>query len=234
MRIQKKKEAPSRADSKVVSKALQFTNSYQDKDYGGDEWKVRQYKRLQVLPRQMPYFIDELGRVFARDRMEVVKNEAKWVAASAKSLRDYRDQLAGLLWEIVQYPQEPPDEAVQGVERPTHVNVLNKNILRLQFPVEGWWRSIVVGLGTDVTTQAFIPPTIGSFVAYASILLANEPWCLRLARCTICDKYFLNELGRRGPKRKVCSDQCNEKRSDPGAGDRARRSLQRRRGESGS
>ena len=236
--LEKVDESYSQAEATTVAKAIRFTNSSKERDYGSDEWKVREYKRLNVLPRKMPYFIDDVGRVHGRFGNETIDNAEVWAAASSHTLVRYREKLDSLLRVVVLDPYRIPDQAYQVARRPDPISNAETKVVEalkdLHFPIGGWSRFILKGVEVKIASESYVTPTIRSFVGYASILIATSPWAPRIARCTVCEKYFVNKPGRRGPRRQVCGPRCDEKRGDPGARDRARRSHQRRREESDS
>ena len=202
-----------RFQEKTVHRSIRFANSRHDGDEVSKKWMIDQYRMLKVLPPRTPYFIDDIGRVFARRRNRVIDNEVVWAAASPKTLVTSWRRMESVLRTIIRDSMEPPQQVLRRVPHPTIV----ERRLKVVFPVEGWSRSIINGLAVDQTTQSFVPPTIDAFVAYAGSLLSRMPWRTRLGSCVQCGRFFMNSLNKRGRPRKVCSHACNERRGDPSA-----------------
>lgn len=213
--------------STVASLAIRFANSKDESENATDSWMVAQYETLKVLPPRTPYFLDDCGRVYARRKGEVLSNRQVWINASPAAVERWWKILRQVLSTVAKDPNVFPD---QIVKRPKSGKVLNKTI-SVTFPKEGWSRTFINGISIDVTSQSFVAPTIDVFVAYAAILLSRKPWRSRVSKCVKCDKYFLNPIGKRGRRRKVCSDKCADDRGDPTVWERQQRYRDARRKE---
>lgn len=209
---------------KVASKALKFANSDPKRSRDVRAWSTRQYRQLGVLPPRTAYFVDDLGRIFPRNKNQIMNREDVLKRAAPDTTKKYWNILRGVLDRICDDPMMMPDVVIHRIRKP----IRRGSVVTIEFPKEVWLRCMLDGIHVQQTDQAPVFATIDTFVKYASMVLSKKHWRGRLSKCQQCHRYFLNPIRRGGRRRKVCGEQCAKRRGDPTRIERQRKYRKRR------
>ena len=206
-------------------KSLAFANDRSNRRSDENEWAVRTYRRLKVLPPGSPYFIDDLGRVSPRKGRDVTALQTALTNASARTLRRWQSTLCDVLDEICRDVAVIPESMKPGQPPPKRKGPR----VTFDFGRDVWRRGYLDGTRVKSSNQRLIAPTLDAFVRYASALLSQPHWRARVTRCEICRNYFIAKKRKGGRRPNTCGEDCAKKRGDPTNAERQRRYRERKR-----
>ena len=186
---------------RAVARAIKFVNLKKPKDPREQtRWAERIRGFTGVAPSNARISINLKGRVVARD-----KSALSSLIASRCQIK-LRMALDALCRPTVQRPSHLTARRTTVRDGKKHVT----HKIDLRTLPEVWVRHVVYDNRLIAKAQQPITPTLESFVAYSSALLATQRWRKKLAKCVVCDKFFIALPRRGGPNPKTCGPACAE------------------------